>query len=332
MANIRNRVKKYFEIIKNTIRYSSSEVKYISSVHQLQDINDDVSANYVLTQDIDATETENWNDGRGFKPIGDSDGLFNSREEPSFKGTFDGQGYEIKGLYIDRPDEDNVGLFGKSIGSIKNVGLVNNKVVGNKNVGGLVGSNSGDVSESYSTGNVEGELDVGGIVGNNKSGNVTKSYSTGNVSSNEPVGPVGGLVGSNNGNISNSYSKGDVAGYNLSGSLVGVNMGDISQSYSVGNISIYKYIAQDGELIPLSDKVENVSDYSNTGGFIGCNHSDGSLKGSYFNKETIEQLPADCGTGLETSEMQGRNAEPNMNSFDFESVWKTVPGDYPELR
>jgi hypothetical protein len=56
-------------------------------------------------------------------------------------GTFDGQGYEIHDIFINRPDEPDVGLFGlvDEGGIIKNVGLVRATVTGEESVGGLLG-------------------------------------------------------------------------------------------------------------------------------------------------------------------------------------------------
>jgi len=39
----------------------------IENVYQLQDMKENLSAHYKLVTDIDATETEGWNDGKGFE-------------------------------------------------------------------------------------------------------------------------------------------------------------------------------------------------------------------------------------------------------------------------
>jgi hypothetical protein len=77
------------------------------------------------------------------------------------------------------------------------------------------------VSNSYSTGNVSGIANVGGLVGFNAFGTVSNSYSTGSVTGDEYVG---GLVGDNfpSGIVSNSYSTGSVTGIANVGGLVGV--------------------------------------------------------------------------------------------------------------
>ena len=162
---------------------------WIHNVYELQNMSKNLSGNYALANDIDATITKTWNNGSGFVPIGN----YNNR----FGGTFDGNGYKIINLYINRSSQNDVGLFGytSKYAVIENVGLVNVSVSGNYDVGGLVGWNYyGTVSNSYATGNVSGNYAVGGLVGENYYGMVSNSYSTGSVSG---YGDVGGLVGLN---------------------------------------------------------------------------------------------------------------------------------------
>jgi hypothetical protein len=64
-----------------------------------------------------------------------------------------------------------------------------------------VGASSGTVSNSYSTGSVTGDTNVGGLVGENTA-TVSNSYSKGNVTGDERVG---GLVGDNLGTVSYSF-------------------------------------------------------------------------------------------------------------------------------
>ena len=86
-------------------------------------------------------------------------------------------------------------------------------------VGGLVGSNEGNVRTSYSTSSVIGNSAVGGLVGADWYGGLTTSYSTGNVVGFELVG---GLVGIIQGSyVADSYSSGSVTGEENVGGLVG---------------------------------------------------------------------------------------------------------------
>ena len=204
----------------------------ISTLSELQAINDDLSADYVLVNDIDASDTETWNDGAGFEPIGD--------DVNPFTGSFDGQGYVISDLYINRSDENNIGLFGHADGStIKNIGVEDVDVSGDERVGGLVGDNrNSTVQNSYTTGDVNGSWYVGGLVGDNRvSSTVSNSYSTGNVSGDRRVG---GLVGYNRSSstVSNSYTTGTVSGDSRVGGLVGYSRDStVQNSYSTGDVS-----------------------------------------------------------------------------------------------
>ena len=94
--------------------------------------------------------------------------------------------------------------------------------------------NYGAISNSYSTGSVNGTGYVGGLAGiQNFSATITNSYSTGSV-----IGTagnwVGGLVSMNSGSatITNSYSTGSVSVGSGSGGLAGYNNGGaITNSY-----------------------------------------------------------------------------------------------------
>jgi hypothetical protein len=290
---------------------------------------EEISANYSVVNDIDASGTVNWNNGQGFDPIGGS----NVR----FTGSFDGQNHTISNLSINRLDY--VGLFGRidSSAEVENVGVINVNMTGVEEVGGLVGENwDGNISNSYSTGNVTGEDNVGGLVGENYNGNISNSYSTGNVTGEDNVG---GLVGTNEGTVSNSYSTGNVTGAYDVGGLVGTNEGTVSNSYSTGNVTGEGYYVgglvggNDEGTVSNSYSTGNVSGDNYVGGLVGENDN-GNISNSYWDTEATGQsssagLPDS--NGLTTSQMQGSSASSNMN-FEFTSTWSTVTGDYPELK
>ena len=152
---------------------------------------------------------------RDFTPIG--------IEEEDFEVFYDGDGHIIKNLNVNKSD-DNVGLF--SSGEITSLG-VEGVVQGENNVGGIVGS-EGVVEESYFSGHVQGEDNVGGLIG--KDGEVLNSYSTGNntVKGNDNVG---GLVGYD-GYIDGSYSNAKIEGENNVGGLLG-SKGQVGNSFSL---------------------------------------------------------------------------------------------------
>ncbi len=166
----------------------------VSSAEELRNISDDPDGDYVLTDDIDASDTD-------FEAIGD-------RRTP-FTGTLDGNGHTVSGLTVespsDQPVQDTVGLFGVigDSGSVEEIGIKDARVVGYQDVGGLAGINNGKVAGSYVDADVGGFAAVGGLVGNNK-GEITSSYSIGEV--NATGNSVGGVVGTNTGNLTEAYA------------------------------------------------------------------------------------------------------------------------------
>ena len=204
-----------------------------TSTNSLQGIGHSSRLNgkFVLGADITASSTSTWNSNQGFSPIG------------TFTGTFDGLGHTITGLTINRGTTNYVGLFSNlgTAGVVQNVGLVDASVIGKESVGGLVGINSGKISNSYTTGSVSGTNFIGGLVGYKSNGSISNSYATASVSG---TTYVGGLVGRyDNGSISSSYATGSVTasgkngiGEIFVGGLVGrMFSGSISSSYATGN-------------------------------------------------------------------------------------------------
>jgi len=170
--------------------------------YDLHAIRNDLDGHYRLMNDLDATTagymelaSATANDGKGWLPIRTS-------VDP-FSGSFDGQEYEIRDLFANRPAENGVGLFGCIAGGgvIEDVGLVNGDVTGAWQVGGLAGANLDTVSDSYCSGNVTGYTNVGGLVGWNDD-TVSNCYSSAWVTGEQSVG---GLAAVNEGTVSDSF-------------------------------------------------------------------------------------------------------------------------------
>jgi len=200
----------------------------IRTWYDLDAVRSNLSGNHILMNDLDSTTagytelaSPTANQGKGWQPIGS--------EYRLFAGSFDGQGYEIRDLFINRPDEYCVGLFSTvdEEGVIENIGVVNANVTGYDGVGGLAGFNDGTVSNAYYMSSVNGYEEVGGLVGGN-GGTVSNAYCIGSVTGYEEVG---GLVGSSAGTVSNSYSIGNVTGNSCVGGLTGTNSGTVSNSF-----------------------------------------------------------------------------------------------------
>ena len=89
----------------------------------------------------------------------------------------------------------------------------------NNKLGGLVGENSGIITDSSASGAVSGGNMTGGLAGSN-TGSIYDSHASGDVSG---AANVGGFVGSSTGGgtVKNCYSTGDVSGENNTGSFAG---------------------------------------------------------------------------------------------------------------
>lgn len=82
----------------------------VNDVYDLANICLYPSRNFALLRDIDAHATRRWHHGMGFPPIhGDI-------TDKIFSGDFNGNGFAIRHLYINRPDELHVGLFRHTLG------------------------------------------------------------------------------------------------------------------------------------------------------------------------------------------------------------------------
>ena len=259
---------------------------------------------------------------------------------PYLAGEFDGNGHRISDLSFNFSFVSQVGLFGQlaSGGTVHDMAAENINITAGRRVGGLVGWNEGDVSDSYSTGRVTGDEYVGGLVGvsdgavsnswsagsvtgddfigglvgsNGDYGAVSSSYSTGNVTGKEAVG---GLVGVNAGDLSSSYSSGSAAGGYVVGGLVGGNAGDVSDCYCTGSVTGEDFI---GGLMGTSGKGSTVSNSYSTGsvtcagrdclqvgGLVGATGDYGPVSNCFWDAETSGQASSDGGTGKTTAEMQ----------------------------
>lgn len=288
--------------------------------YDLDAIRGNLGGRYLLMNDLDATTagyaqlaSPAANGGKGWKPIGTA--IINrfdhqepySRLEP-FTGMFNGQRYEIRDLFVDRPEEDAVGLFGAvdDGGIVENVGVLNVFVTGGSGVGALVGANANEsiVSKAYSTGRVSGLMGVGGLVGANAySGTVTRSYSyvttTGFMI-------VGGLVGVSGyyGTVRDSYSTGSTAGeMGGVGGLIGVTAygAAVNNCYSTGRVAGDEYV----------------------GGLVGENWL-GLVSNSFWDVQACETEMSAGGAGKTTIEMLSLVTFTSTTAEGLDEPWEIV--------
>lgn len=224
-------------------------------------------ANAILLNDIDLEERE-------WTPIGNYE-----------TGIFDGNNYTISNLRISKNSSGKAissqGFFGSVTGgTIKNFTILGEVKTTDYNVGGIAGSTSKDTILSNIIANVDvtGNEKVGGIVGNN-SGIITNCYNNGNVTG--VVELTGGITGFNDGLIIKCNNTGDASSsYDFIGGIAGYNSGNIKLCSNSGNIkSPGSYIGGiAGEnLTKYMDAL--ISNCYNTGDITSSYDEDGYLGG-----------------------------------------------------
>jgi len=248
---------------------------------------------YRQTADIDATETITWNEGLGFSPIGyGGEELNDFPNMLPFLSNYDGGGFTISNLYINRPSKISVGLFGRADrANINNIILDNVFVIGDFAVGGLVGVFCIDIEDpnafahlynNHVNGVVEGRMNVGGLAGYvlHYATEVFNNSASVNVTGHTQVG---GLIGLNAGAIcKESFSTGNVSGVLYVGGAIGLTFlgagevynspitdifatGNVIGSESVGGLVGYCWAA----IIDRSYATGNVMGTTHVGGLIG---------------------------------------------------------------
>lgn len=271
--------------------------------------------------DIDL-DVNPYNQSQGWVPIG-------SYQNTSFRGSYDGDGFNISGLYVNRGSLPYQGLFGYTYGArISNVRLVNANVTGSYSVGALLGlgKESTVVTGCYSSGYVTGnQYAVGGLIGtlewwSSMSGCQSSVAVTGLQSS------VGGLLGSSYyvSLISYCSSSGPVncPGPNSESSVGGMIGGSgystirychsSSEVTALTNNSVGGFIGSvsGSNLIEECHASGNVSASSQCGGFVGYNYQGSTIHLSYAtgNVTAVELYAGYCGGFAGTNQSGGEGA------------------------
>ena len=253
-----------------------------------------LTGNYALAQNIDATGITYtqpligaplpWNLYTNFNPT-----------TRAFQGSLNGLGHTITGLTINAPSVDYVGLIAYlgrpssgTVPTVSSVGMLGASVTGSNYVGALIADVfGGAIENSYSTGNVYGRQNVGGLVGY-LTGTAQSSFSAVNVSGPSNASHVGGLIGATEptSSVSKSYSTGSVTGNTSVGGLIGFNQANLSQTFATGLVqggsrstSVGGLVGSNRSIISNSFAQGNVSGADFVGGLTGDNQ--GTITSSY---------------------------------------------------
>lgn len=222
----------------------------------------------------------------------------------SFSGEFDGNGYKIQNLYVDKTATSYLGLFGYISGKIYDLTIQNPTVIGSQYIAGLAGwvNNNGQLLGNTITGGyiIPVSSYAGGLAGNVRDGvKINRNSSSADVKGrNSYTGDknsiaqdyVGGLVGFlyRNSVVANSSSSGDVHGRQYTGGLVGSvdnQYNRIIKSYATGNVSGVVYV----------------------GGITGKNGIDSLIANSYSSGDIECYQNAGAGTFTSTGGIAGDN-------------------------
>jgi len=264
------------------------------------------SSYYILIQDIDASASASMNGGQGFNPIG------------WFGGSFDGQGYIISDLTINRPGTYQAALFTQagSQAVLQNVHFVNASIQGGNRAAVLAGTLAGNANNVSVDGTITGNTHVGSVAGQiDSGGQISDVTVTANVSGNgEYIGGVAGLLNSNataedisfqgtvsgasrvggiagqtnsGSSITNAHADADVAGSgNRIGGLVGYNnQGNLENNSTAGTVSGEEDV---GGLAGRNESAQSVFQNNSSEADVTGDENIGGLIG-FINGGTIER-------------------------------------------
>jgi hypothetical protein len=257
----------------------------ISTCQDLQNINNDLTADYVLTQNIDCSDTVNWNDGYGFLMLGVGAGCGNP-----FTGTLDGQGYSINNLYINGVGTENVSMMCDNQGTISNLNLVNVNITGTggRYVGALLVYNDGLVENVNVSGIVTqiGETWVGGFMAGDYGTTINSHFSGDVIGTNY----VGGFVADAGGGIETGCSSsGTVTGNNYVGGFAShSDYHEFHNSYSTSTVNGDDYVG--GFIGYFND--------NNAGAIIDNCYATGDATGNYYVGGLVGYFAMGEATGL----------------------------------
>lgn len=251
----------------------------IENAEQLMELRDspliaDRNNEFMLVSDIDLEEYDGW------LPIGTSYNPFNA--------TFNGNGFVISNLQIDRPDNNDVGLFGYNSGNVIDLILEDIEITGNRYVGGVAGRNDGTIQDvEIDNGSIEALYgDVGGIVGANLSVGDAFDLVIADITVDTGEGyNAGGFAGINAGSVNaiGIYGDNQINGFGRVGGLIGHNSGDRARVIAaevLGETSVTGESDDIGGLAGLNEMgriessmsdAEVESPGNNIGGLVGRN-------------------------------------------------------------
>ncbi|MBP9758857.1 S-layer homology domain-containing protein [Candidatus Dojkabacteria bacterium] len=336
----------------------------ITSCSELQSIkmdSDTYDKLYVLANDIDCSDTINWNQCsddnytdqssceaswngvQGGYNIWKTEGKYGFQPLNEFYGTLDGQGHTISDLYINREGWNYIGLFGLKYSSnfIGNFVLDNVDISGQYYVGAVAGFTGSSNALLYNigvTGQIKGSEYIGGLIGG-----ASEDFTIRDCNVDADVvaysDTVGGIIGIA---LNNNFSSTDHA--------------SIARVYAEGSVSGLLGNREGGFIGHINNAIVNISDSfsvmdfitsTNQGGIAGVvSNSTLTVSNTYFDDTKTNEngcVYSESASTVTTTSCLAINEsdQPNglidtstdkpLNLWDFVVVWDTVE-DYPILK
>lgn len=311
----------------------------VSTAKQLNNVRNYMDKNFKQINDIDLSDYENW------EPIGNYN--LEIKLGNGFMGTYDGNGYTIKNLKINKPEKESLGLFGyigsskqkNQIGKIQNLKIENAEIKGKRLIGIVAGVSSGKIENVHVIGKLEGKEMIGGITGLNYYSSVEiptikKSSSDIEIKNGEATG---GIAGVNAGIIKESKSKVKIESKDYVGGIAGINMNIIENTYATGKASSEGTLGglvgenQEGSNLINSYTIVFLSGKETIGSTVGLNQ--GEMYGAYYDYSKSGNYNHSSGIAKTTEKMKEKKTYLQYSKWDFENIWGIEEGKtYPYLK
>jgi len=253
----------------------------VATAEQLNNIRNYMTSSFVQIAHIDLGVAP-WNEGAGWDPIGD----YNySDPSKSFRGNYDGGDYKISNMYINRPVEPYLGLFGSTAGCVLNkITSQGVNIIGGAGIGCLVGISYDDtIKNCFVEGTIEGHSEMGLLAYFFEGNSIENCHVKGEIKS-TGGGWIGGMISMcNSPSVINCSAEVKITSYGyVTGGLIGqvtdveliencYVICDISStdSYTAGLFAIIVQVNKNTTVKKCFTRGNIISSNDRVGGFLG---------------------------------------------------------------
>ena len=290
----------------------------VGTPDQLDNMRNDLTAYYKLTADIDLSGVAN------FSAIGPD-------SNSPFTGKLSGNGHVISNLKINNVNSKRQALFGYTNGAtIENLGLVNVNIVGEGDIGAVVGKGIGTTIRQVSvTGYIEGIDHVGGIIGGTDAGSLTTiSNCYVNADVHTRSSQAGGIMGvASSALIEKVYFTGTVfapggdQGHNAGG-IIGLTENGL---VSMNNVASLATSVSGGTTSEFVARGAALSDATNL-----FTRNDMVLQDNFSADGGLGRATADQKRDL--TDFQNSTIYTTTMGWDFTTIWQIANGSFPTFK